>query len=269
MPIKYAIGKVDPRFEISKTNFKQAIREATHMWEKWAPRDLFEYDHKATFKINLIYDQRQRASITAKLLEKQLDKLEVSHTAYKVEYDALNKNYKEQSHDFEMALEKYHRRLERYNRRVQFWNQRGGAPEHERKKLKKKQRTLEQDYKKVKQEQQKLEPLIQKINRVVLKINQVTRKYNRHVYSYQAKFGTSRQFNQGDYRGNEINVYHFFDRSDLILILAHELGHALGIDHIQNPKSIMYYLMGDQMLTDLKLTQEDKNAMFRALRKNR
>lgn len=51
--------------------------------------------------------------------------------------------------------------------------------------------------------------------------------------------------------GKNINVYRFKDAAELTRILAHEFGHALGLNHTDNPKSIMYWLIdgNDKILT--------------------
>ena len=42
-----------------------------------------------------------------------------------------------------------------------------------------------------------------------------------------------------------ILVYQFGNKKDLSLALSHELGHALGLNHVENAKSIMYYVTGN------------------------
>ena len=69
-------------------------------------------------------------------------------------------------------------------------------------------------------------------------------EYNKIARSYNKKYGHGLEFNQAEYTDKEINVYQFGNRKDLILALTHELGHALGMDHVENPKSIMHFLTG-------------------------
>jgi predicted Zn-dependent protease len=52
------------------------------------------------------------------------------------------------------------------------------------------------------------------------------------------------------------------DEDELMLVLAHEMGHALGIGHVDNPQSVMYRLMGNQARPGLELTEDDRYALM-------
>lgn len=47
---------------------------------------------------------------------------------------------------------------------------------------------------------------------------------------------------QGLYYADGIDIYFFEDKDDLRITIAHELGHALGIGHTDDPATLMYPL---------------------------
>ncbi|WP_089942832.1 matrixin family metalloprotease [Candidatus Entotheonella palauensis] len=56
-------------------------------------------------------------------------------------------------------------------------------------------------------------------------------------------------------------IFQFHDMDDLLLVLAHEMGHALGLNHIEPPEAIMHALMGSQNINDLAPTPADIEAL--------
>ena len=49
-----------------------------------------------------------------------------------------------------------------------------------------------------------------------------------------------------------------------ISILVHELGHALGLAHVDDPKAVMHEILSDQDLDTLTLTSADVRALHAA-----
>jgi vacuolar-type H+-ATPase subunit I/STV1 len=253
----YSFGKLDERYNITNKELHEIMNQVEKIWEDNSEYNLFEYKEDAEFKINFVFDSRQERTLLNERLDNQLLELKKSqksifskHTTLTDKYESLWDKYSDDLADFEKDVKKY-------NKAIKYWNDKGGAPEKEYaalledgKKLSKKQTNLEGD-------QKKINKLVKKINKLTNKGASLIDEYNSNVSTYNSKFGVAKNFTQGKYFGNKINVYQFRDDADLILTLAHEFGHALGINHVQNSTSIMYYLMKDQPLNNIKLTKED------------
>lgn len=257
-PLKYSIGEIDPRFNITPEQLKNIVAEAENVWEKEGGLDFFAYDPGAPLQIKMVYDERQQGTVEADQLENDLKTLENQRLALDRQYGGLDQEYDRKLAAFKSALAAYEKKLEDYNRDVRYWNKKGGAPEDEYEKLKKEQKELEKDYEALKDQESELKSLASKINNIANKENSIINNYNSAVTTYQNKYGNAQEFEKGVFDSAQgITIYQFRGMDDLRLTLVHELGHALGIGHTQNPQSIMYYLMGEQDLENPTLAQED------------
>ena len=96
-------------------------------------------------------------------------------------------------------------------------------------------------------------------------LNEKFDAHNKLIDQYNDEFAGDLRFAKATYQktteGGVVTVNQFINEKELILILAHELGHALGISHLQQPESIMYSQMGEQQLNpSVQLTQSDIRA---------
>ena len=57
--LRYAIGEVDPRFNIHTDEILAVLRESESVWEQPTGRNLLEYDEGAKLKINFVYGKNQ------------------------------------------------------------------------------------------------------------------------------------------------------------------------------------------------------------------
>lgn len=218
-PVTYKIGIVDTRFNITTAQLKKRIEEATLVWEEPVSRNLFEYDSQGTLTIDLVFDQRQ--SIT-----NEIGKLEDTLNSQKENIQPQVEEYKRQSQEF-------NNQVAELNREINFWNSQGGAPKDVYETIKKQEEDL-------KREADRLNSLAKTLNQLSDNYNVTVSNLNETIGDYNAEISTKPEEGIFDPATKTIEIYFITDQDELIHTLAHEFGHALTIDHIDNPKAIMY-----------------------------
>jgi len=256
LPIYYSLGELDSRFGLSEDEARRVMSEAESIWEDATGRNLFTYQEGSNLKVNFIYDERQRSADEAEELKDKLDAKEQVNEALGETYAELVAQYKTQQLAYEDQKEAYERKLNLYNAEVKKYNEAGGAPQEVFEKLESDRRQLDRELNAINSTASKLNKLSDQINSIGDRGNELIKQYNDTVVRFNDSYGSGREFTQGDYRGDEINIYTFKDKNELALVLAHEFGHSLSIDHVDNEESIMHYLMGGQPDT-LMPTSED------------
>ncbi len=245
-PLQYSIGTFDTQFGVSKEDFEKKIEAGASIWEKAFNKDFFEYNAKSKFKINLIYDQRQKNLDFKRKTEFGLSQAEAVFKALDLDFKSIKAKYESRSASYESSKQSFLARSKAYERDVETVNAKGGANPVEYAQLKQMQLELNASAKQLNAEAEALNNSLAELNPLLEKRNKAANDYNSVAAAYNQKYGHGLEFDQAEYTGKEINVYEFSGGKDLVTALAHELGHALGMNHIEDQKSIMYYRTGDQ-----------------------
>jgi hypothetical protein len=256
VPVTYDIGELDERFGLSREEARAAISDAESLWEDATGENLFTYAPEAAFKVNFIYDARQEQTDEEGEIRTILNSKEEVSVHIRAEYERLLKEYEELKESYEDRVSAYEASLGAYNDEVESWNEKGGAPESVYQDLERTKERLSEEGKELNGLARELNKLVASINNLGEAGNRAVSDYNRNVEWYNNLFGGEREFTQGDYQGDRINIYQFGDQDELRRVLAHELGHALSLDHVESEHSIMYYLM-EGGLADFSLSDDD------------
>jgi predicted Zn-dependent protease len=216
-PIYYDIGSFSPQFGISQSDFLADAKEAAGLWNAEAGKTLLAYKQGGSLPINLIYDSRQELADAGAEISAQ----EAAVNSQKAQVSTLNAEYtaaKQQLLSDESAGEN----VNQLNAEIESLNALGAQ-------------------------------LQNKTNALNAQIAEVNASAN----SYNASAGTD--FDEGEYvkqyGSTYINIYEFTNNTQLVRILAHEMGHSLGLAHNPDPASIMY---PENKATTIALSLEDK-----------
>lgn len=236
---------------------------AEAIWEKPLAKNFFNFTPIGGLKINLIYDYRQESTDELKKLGITIDGSYGAYDKLKAEYNSLIKKYDASKADLEKMASAYNSARKEYEQIVHAWNKKGGATAGEFKKLEAERLDLDAQGAKINQAQDDLNKIVSAINATVNVMNRLVKELNLKVENYNT-IGSSvgKEFQEGEYardaNGERINIYQFDSKNNLVRVLAHELGHALGLEHNDNPDSIMYRLNEGK---NEKLSTEDIQAV--------
>lgn len=246
-PLEYSLGDFDERFGLSREDFLKVIGEAAEIWQKPVNKKLFNQSAGGALKINLIYDSRQEATLKLEKLGLTIHNDRASYEVLKNKYESFIKIYNTQKSELDSTIEYYEEKKADYDAEVKAANNRGGATAEEAAIFEQERKDLNKLIAAIKQKQDLFNKTADDINAVVSVINRLIRQLNLTAGDYNAiGEAISGEFKEGQYvrdqSGERINIYQFDDRPALVRVLAHELGHALNIDHLDNPEAIMYRL---------------------------
>jgi hypothetical protein len=257
VPINYRLGIIDDSFSITQAEAKQYIEQAAQVWEDVADQDLFVYNDDADFTINFVFDERQETANAQTADRERLDGIAVQNDQFRTQIADLQTTYQNRNVQFETTKTNYDERLESYNDAVRQANDRGGATPAAFAVLEEERVVLEGESNQLRVASNALNSLASQLNELSSEGNRLIETYNSEVRGYNDLYGEAHEFTQGDYRGGEINIYKFSDQFELVSVLAHEFGHALGIDHVEEPGALMYYLLDDELDQIPTLSESD------------
>jgi hypothetical protein len=260
-PLRYRVGKVDDRFNLSPREYRKIIQKAGDIWQRALGRELFVYDPAASFAINLLYDERQHATISSQELSRKMQQTENSNRKVRALHDHWQDLYQTRSEAYQTSLDALQKRLEAYNATVESKNRKGGVTQAEYDALTAERKAIDQTREKLDAEREALEEITQTLKSLEAQSNTLTATYNRNAHTYNALYGVNIPFHKGVYDGESITIFQFHGLDDLLLVLAHEMGHALRLNHVDTPEAIMHALMGSQNLDNLTPTAADMQVL--------
>ena len=251
IPVHYVLGEVDPRFEFDRFTVTAALVEAANLWQSTTGQLLFiESDHPLAMTIELRFDERQAAANTRRSLRGGLERDRRQFAAEEAALVHWNDRIEASRQTHDRAGEALTRRARAHEAEVRDWNANPErATDARRRALEAERLQLQAEAVELERAGEALNADIAAYNRRAADLRQRSEEFLSRVarYNETAADGPveSGRYSYDRAQGRRIEVYRAESYDELVWVLAHELGHALAIDHVADPGAIMHAMLHD------------------------
>ena len=251
VPLLWRVARVDPEFETTVDEVTEIVANAAQMWEEAVGEALFALDEEDGFPIRLIYDERQESldllAIRNAEIQSANDELTRERMALDLRFD-----------DIRTAIDVHNARtleveasIAEHNETIRDWNRRSASdPERERElqetseRLVAEQEALAADGAALQERQAQLRAAEAALNDRIESLRERAGALSNAPRPPEADAGLYRESVTLEVDGSvsvrrEIRLYRLASPDELRVIVAHELGHALGIGHPEDGGGIM------------------------------
>jgi hypothetical protein len=255
VPIPWAVVALDERFGLTVEDVEDAVRQAGMLWgEAAGGRLLFREDASdggGKIAIRFVFDERAEMARARTERERDLAEDALRIEASRAALDSIRADLDGFRTQQSEANRAYLERMAEYNRLVGTLNAGGGVPPEMDARLSEMAAALDEEQRQVVALTDEFNHLVAATNTQANQLNASVAAFNSGREAFQRDFGEvgivsaayleSRR-ELGPFTtslSRAIEIYHFEDQTDLVLLLAREMGRALGLELSTEPGSVM------------------------------
>jgi len=280
------IGKIDAYYEdkITKDELREILDEIEKTLESQLDMDIFDYSQGGkTIDILYVPASKMEQRINKKIEKlhikrKRIDKLRIDFSNKEDEIDAFKKEIDAKNSVLNQKVEQYNDYIKEQNRNKAKTKKEYNAIQKEAKSRQSKLNIAIKKYKKDQQsfrrmtlsynnkgfsynnsirEFMRLKKEVETLGRSFRKIKGVTIEAQEITLKTYIKNGERIKERSVNNIMNKIEIYGFESRAELKAILAHEIGHLVGIPHINIKGALMNPILQESQKYELHLIPED------------
>jgi len=244
IPYEIRIGEIDAEFGMSRADLEGALGESFAVWETYARKPLFVLtDSASATPVHLRFDERQARSDDMAEERRAQQDIAAEMDRMRSELEDLRRDFERKQAELRGEADRYASAVRTYEQSVAAFDRSSSGSDAERRRLAAERESLGRESERLQDLQQQHRLDQEHFNSRVEAFNRDVARLNDRSSAAAAATAGHGPVGAGRYSrsaaGESIEVYLVTSYADLVLTLAHELGHALGIGHLEGRDAIM------------------------------